>query len=114
MLDDFLELFRDYRQDSQIRQLQRRLESISAFRNRAAPERNMAAAAIRLLIKKGLITPDELADEMEAIDQEQFGRIRPNFDVESADATGGVVDSEKIAEIDSSVAKSDSANKPKN
>jgi len=102
MLDDFFELFRDYRQDSQIRRLQRRLETLSAVRSHARPERNMAAAVVRLLLKKGLITADELADEMEAINEEQFAKARELTPGDRIAFPGGTVDAAKIAELDTS------------
>jgi hypothetical protein len=106
MIDGFLELLRDYRQDSQIQSLRRRLDDLSKSRTRAAadPERNMAAAVVRLLLKKGLITADELGDEMEAIDAEQFAKIGKLSLTVGEASSPDTVNAAEIAKLDQAAA----------
>jgi hypothetical protein len=107
MLDDFFEIFREHRQDSQLRRLHQRLEMLSEVRRRAAPERHFAAAVVRLLLKKGLITADELADELEAVNEEQFAKVRDGFRL-----PGEPLDAERIAKLENSGQGSASETKP--
>ena len=109
MFDDLFDIVYEHRQDSQIRDLRRRLDSLSTARPRSAPdsERNLAAAVVGLLIKKGLITPDELAGAMEAIDAAQIAKIGglsvSDLASPSADTTE-TIDAAQIAGLDTSAA----------
>jgi hypothetical protein len=103
-MSDIFDFLRDWRQDSQIGKLQRRIDTLSAARLRADPERNLAAAVVRLLLKKGLITADELADEMEAINEEQFAKIGNLTVGEVGAPPPETIDAAQIAKLDNAVA----------
>jgi hypothetical protein len=105
-MSDIFELLYEWRQDSQISELRRRLDTRPAADTRVAtdPERNLAAAVIRLLLKKGLITSDELAAEVEAINEEQFAKIG-NLTVSEVGAPPPEnIDVAEIARLDTSAA----------
>jgi hypothetical protein len=107
-MSDIFDFLIHWRQDSQISELRRRLDSQAAARTRAAtdPERNLAAAVVRLLVKKGIITPAEIADEMEAIEAEQFAQIGNFILGDGASSSAAAIDAAKIAQLDTSAADS--------
>jgi hypothetical protein len=108
MLEDIFDALILTRQDLQFRDLRRRLDLLQATRPRSAPdpERNLAAAVIGLLITKGVITPDELAGAMEAIDAAQIAKIGNLAvpDVGPPADSAETIDAAKIAELDTSAA----------
>jgi hypothetical protein len=100
---------RDYRQDKRIEKLGLRLDALSD--GKRAIDRTFTAT-LRILIKKGLITQDEMVAELEAMLAEQNAR----FATVEANSEGSVsveaLDTEQIAEMDSTATDDTTDHKP--